>query len=58
MRYLNEEVKPFFVLLEKCFVYGIQGGNNLSDEGPCVVGLTTTKGSLITLKTKERIYAL
>ena len=38
MRYLNEEVKPFFVLLEKCFVYGIQGGNNLSDEGCCVVG--------------------
>ena len=38
MRCLNEEFKPFFVLLETCFVYGIQGGNNLSDKGPCVVG--------------------
>ena len=38
MRCLNEEFKSFFVLLETCFVYGIQGGNNLSDKGPCVVG--------------------
>ena len=38
MRCLNDEFKPFFVLLETCFVYGIQGDNNLSDKGPCIVG--------------------
>lgn len=38
MRCLSEEFKSFFILLETCFVYGIQGGNNLSDKGPCVVG--------------------
>ena len=38
MRFLSEEFKSFYVLLEKCFVYEIQGGSNLLDKGPCVVG--------------------
>ena len=33
MRYLNDEFKPFFVLLQTCFVYGIQGGNQIKLSG-------------------------
>ena len=49
MRCLNEEFKPFFVLLEMCFVYGIQGGNNLSDKGPCVVGCNYNYTAVVSL---------